>query len=436
MSDLFLLWANATLVLTGFMLWLIPRLTTQRRWTLIGPYAVMQLTFLLYCALGPINRYLSTDLMVIGIDLKDSMGAAAVAAALAYLSFNLGYVLCRREVRPNLILSDGNHYHIGNLALGVYMLAFLFTFTAVGFNLTSIYNVFGSSFNNSEGISLGGIQNYLYLSMSAMIAPVVLLLLLPAPVWLFWSMLLSLNAVAIYVTTGFRIRVALLFLAAALAVYARQTLVRNGKFPLVRILQISVVGILLISAMSVARKYGQGVDRLAISSAKSEDFISGFFKDTSIFYMGGRVVTLFAENEERSHTYFETVKATAIRAIPSQIYGEKPAPATLTAVQDAMGGTSAIIASGFAVPFYIEYFIMFGWPGVIILSALLGFVCATIENRFRGNVTLYHALFHIMVSAYMFMYFHRGYLPQQADFFFFIVALPMLLLFPFRRSIA
>ena len=144
-------------------------------------------------------------------------------------------------------------------------------------------------------------------------------------------------------------------------------------------------------------------------------------------------MSLYADDSQRSHTYFETVQAAVIRAIPSEIYGVKPVPATLTAVQDAMGGTVSAVESGFAVPFYIEYFIMFGWPGIVILSAALGFVCAKLENGFSGHVTLYHMLFHIMVSAYMFMYFHRGYLPQQVDYLFFIVGFPMIALMPFRR---
>ena len=416
-------------------MWFIPRLVPARRWTFVGPYAVMQLAFLLYCSLGPMHRYLNTDLMIIGIDLKGSMGSAALAALFSYISFSIGYVVSRKEVRPRLALNSNSYKHTGQLAFMVYLLALSLTLVSAGFNLGTLYNVFGSRVNDSEGASLGGLQTYFYLSMSAMIAPIVMLVLLPTPGGIMLAALMALNAIAIYVTTGFRIRIALLMLAVCLATFAKQTLVAKAGIPLLRIIQIGALGILLLTTMTIARKYGEGIDRVAISSATSDDFVAGFFKDSSIFFTGGKVISLYAENTDREHTYLEIIKATVIRAIPSQIYGIKPVPATIATIQDAMGGTTTVINSGFAAPFYIEYFIMFGWPGLIILSAILGVVCAKFENRFSGYVSLYHTLFYIMLSSYMFMYFHRGYFPQQVDFFFFFVALPMLILLPFRRSL-
>lgn len=418
----------------GFLAWLLPRLTPVRRWTLVGPFAVLQLTFLLYAVIGPAFLYLTTELSVIGIDLMESMGSSALAAVSSYIAMSAGYLSFRREVHPKLVGSNKPRPNVILYALLSYALFYSLTLVSVRFNLAALYNIFGSAETNMEGAGIGALQNYFYLSMSGMIAPIVLVLLLPGFHWTALAVLMALNATAVYVTTGFRIRVALVFLAASLAIFARNTLAPKGRIPFIRIIQVALAGLLLLASMSVARKYGKGVDRAVIQAASSEDMVSSFFKDTSIFYMGGKVVSMY-QNDDRPHTYLETLQATVIRAIPSQIYGEKPLPATLEAVQYAMGGTQAARSSGFAVPFYIEYFIMFGWPGLIILSAFLGTVCAKFENSMSGDISLFRLLFHIMVSAYMFMYFHRGYMPQQVDYFFFIVGLPMLLLLPFRRLI-
>lgn len=428
-------WLCFSVILSGFVFWASKRLAPGRRWSLIGPFAVMQFSFLIYCAIGPAYLLLTTELTVIGIDLRESIGRASAASLVAYASMCLGYILARKELVPKLVENEKQHGIAVLSSLIIYTGAYILTLASVGFNASSLYNFFGNTMNLMEGASLGGLQTYFYLSMSAMIAPIVLLALLPGGKSFMVATFMGINAIAIYVTTGFRIRVALLFLAVGLALLARSTLMSKGRLPLIRILQVGLFGLFLISSMSIARKYGHGVDRSIISSASTDDFVSGFFKDTSIFYMGGKVISLYDEDDNRSHTYFQTVVDTAIRAIPSEIYGQKPIPSTMVAIQDAMGGTPAAISSGFAVPFYVEYFIMFGWPGLLFLSATLGFICALIENRFSGFVTLYHLLFYVMLSSYMFMYFHRGYLPQQADYFFFIVVLPLLMLWPFRRNL-
>lgn len=434
MSTEILFWINFTVVSGGFLLWLISCFHHLRHSELISPFAVLNFTFLTYCAVGPLYQRVNTDLNVIGIDLWESAGWASMAAVASYLCVNAGYFAFRKKTRPVIIVSRTTD-SILPVAILVYAVFWITTLISVRFNLGALYNIFGVSDDEMVGASLGGLETYLYLTMSGLIAPIILLLIVPGILHSVFATLLALNAISIYVTTGFRIRVALLLLAATFALAARKTFLKSGSFPFLRVLQVGFVAICLIAVMSVARSYGQGINRDIVSAAKTSDFVGGFFKDTSIFYMGGKVIALYNEDDERKHTYFETVEATVIRAIPSKIYGTKLTPLTLVAVQDAMGGTPGAIASGFAVPFYIEYFIMFGWLGLVVFSFLLGVLCAKIQNYFGREITSYQLCAYILLSSYLFMYFHRGYLPQQVDYFFFIVVLPLLALIPFRRSL-
>ncbi len=436
-----LFWISVLLILFGAGGWLLRTLASKDDWRLFGPFGVLMVAYLYYCAVGPMVRHLIGDMGFQGIGFESSLGWSAGAALISFLGVVCGYALRRRPgevVYPALNQSKG-WFGTSLIMYGVFYCGLVIS---VGGDPRALYNIIGDGGDfERDGMGLMGFQTYLYLGMSCMIAPCVVMLVLSQG-HLFrrgLALLLTANLFLVFITTGFRIRIAFMLLALLcimmLRLRANPAWFKGFKVVIMsRLAILGVVCVTLLVAMSSARKYGKGVDLEQLREIDGQQMLISTFNDSVIYFVGGAVVEHVAN--EAGHTYLETYHAGLLRMVPSAIYGEKPKPVTLEIIANAMGGNVAASNAGFAVPFYIEHYISFGWLGLIGGSVLVGCAAAAVENLAIRHKRPLAYLAYALLSAYAFVYFHRGYFPQQLDYLMFIAGVPLFLFYLFRKRLA
>lgn len=418
--------------------WLVKVLASKEDWRLFSPFGVLMLCFLFYCSVGPWVSTRFTDMAFLTVDFYDHIGLSAGASLLSFLCVCLGYRLVRKRGQVVFTVPswDGTFGHAMAVYFGFF---FLFVLSYEG-NFAQIYNIFGglSEQQLGGGLSLFGFQQYFYLMISSCVAPVVLMWAkssssLPRKATVLG---LLLNLLMIFMATGFRLRIVFCLLALVCLYFLR---LRSSPrwfsgykvFIMQRMALFGLLGGIFIVSMSTARKYGQGLDLEALKQASPMEMMASTFNDSVIYFCGGQVI--HHVGSVSGTTKLETFKAAALRMIPQQIIGEKPLPKTIEIINEAMGGDVAASGAGFAVPCYVEYYISFGWFGVIVGSLLLGVAAAKVANLAIAKPTAFNLLFYALMTGFAFIYFHRGYFPQQLDYFMFMVGLPMAAFWGIRR---
>lgn len=116
-------------------------------------------------------------------------------------------------------------------------------------------------------------------------------------------------------------------------------------------------------------------------------------------------------------------KFVLIRALPKNLFenGKKPVAPLLQRLVPATNPPNPERG----LPAYSnidEYYLSFGWPGVVIGMALLAYLLARMPNYKQG---LAAKAWQVLVTAFLFQLITRGYFPQQMELFVFLL-LPLL----------
>lgn len=423
-------WASTLLIFISTLAWFARTLFSKEDWRILSPFGLLMLCYLYYCALGPWVQMACGTMSFISIDFYDHIALSAGSAMVSFAFACAGYWFVRK--RGQLSLTGGMH----DRTLGFSLLFYFTCLTAVimsqGGNLKQVYNIFGSAQESELGSvsDVMGFQMYLYSLIGALSAPVVLM----------WTraegslgkrllvLALLTNTLLVFLASGFRLRIAFLILSLTCLHFLSQR--ANPRWfsgfkttTFRRLAKYALAGGALVVAMSAARKYGRGIDLEVLRESSANEVAVSAFNDSVIYYCGGETMDYVANYSQ--HTGLETYKAALLRMVPSAIIGEKPLPQTIVVINEAMGGNAASYSAGFAIPCYAEYYICFGWFGVVVGSTLMGACCAWVANLAIRRPTPYVLFFYALMTGFVFIYFHRGYFPQQLESFMFMVGVPM-----------
>jgi hypothetical protein len=117
----------------------------------------------------------------------------------------------------------------------------------------------------------------------------------------------------------------------------------------------------------------------------------------------------------------EPIMVALTMPIPRAVWPQKPDPDYLRIIAQAVGGTGAEDA-GLAVPAFGEWYMMGGWPAMMLGSVLVGVGLALLRRWYcrRQGDPWSDVLFSVWLT-FVVVFFHRGYLAQQLMIFAFLV---------------
>jgi hypothetical protein len=124
--------------------------------------------------------------------------------------------------------------------------------------------------------------------------------------------------------------------------------------------------------------------------------------------------------EQHPFANFKPIVSTLLFPIPRAIYSEKNSADYLFEALDMIYGKR--FSTGAAILSYGEYYLAFGWPGIIIGYLLLGWFSGKLWNWYLLDPKNPLAIATYAITIiYLYVVISRGYLPQVTMLFFFSV---------------
>lgn len=398
------------IVLVMAFLFLIRR-SGGRLW-IWSPLSVLCVIYFYYLVLGPAQAVISGDTTERLVNMRPFYSSALLGGFISLVFICLGYVSNRKRGKKMQQVPNQDKW-LSYYGKWITMLGFiLFTISTKG-NITQLINPLDAqSVPERAG---GSFANYLNLSVNFLITGITLLFIhfVRTKKGLLWFAIPFVLALGIYTSIGFRYRLILL-LGSVVASYYLTKRIRLSAL-------VATAGVfLLITLMGIinlTRTYNRGLNLESIEQEDSRSFFESGLRESLIFQCTGAAIELVPETYE--HVGFQPIISTLLFPIPRAIYPEKESARYLFDFLDHLFGP---YGQGAAMMSFGEYYLAFGWPGLIIGSFLIGWFSRRLWNWFLANQrNPFVIAAYASTIMYLYVVISRGYLPQVTMLFFFSV---------------
>lgn len=376
-----------------------------------SPLTIIAIIFGYYCCLGPYQAVTSGDTFDRLINMRKYYPSALWGALISLWSYVLGFYL-HGKGNPKIIPQFSNDVLL-EYGKKTFLVGFILFTISTGGNVTKLINPLNAEYVEQVG---GSVANYLGLSLNFLIPGITLLFLyfIATRKGLLWFVIPFVLAIGIFITLGFRYRLVLLIGSIAIVYYQTQK-----KRP--NIIFISFAIFLFISFMGIinlTRQYGSGLNVKKLEGKDTQGYYKSGLRESLIFQTSGAIIDIIPEHHP--HAGFQPIWSTIIFPIPSTVYKEKNSSKYLFDALDAIYGKKH--SKGAAVMAYGEYYLAFGWLGIIIGGIITGWFYRKLWNWYRINSMNPLVLVAYAVTVtYLYVILSRGYLPQVTNLFFFSV---------------
>ncbi|WP_156797880.1 hypothetical protein [Synechococcus sp. CB0205] len=380
---------------------------------------MLSVIFLYYTVAGPLHALQQGDWTDRGVDLRYGMEIAWQGAAISFAAFLVSYGLIRQQLPPPRRSTGFDSRQAWRLGQTLNVLGITFFGLLTGPRLLFLLNPLTARQVEAvgRGLDFGPFANYAGLAVNFLIPGILLL----TAVWasqrrgglqlLLWLIAAS----GIYTTLGFRYRLALLFSGVLLVFY-----LARGRQPRAGVVIPAVAGLLgLAGLIGLTRSYGRGLNLSGIEGLGFWDLVLAGFGESGIFLTSGGVMALTPS--DISYVGITPLVNTVLFPIPSQLLPGKDSAAYLLDAT-AVVYNSSVHNAGAAFLNYAEYFLMGGWPALIVGYLLLGWLCRRLWLWFlwRRQEPIAQVTY-VCAVTFLYVVVSRGYLPQVVMLFGFTV---------------
>lgn len=412
------------LVLIALISWELLQALRSRSWVSIYRPTLFVAVVLSYYALaGPLRGVAFNQTVNRGVDFRYFLVWGWIGAVVFYASFLIGFYSSPRIKAPKRLILRSSPERLHRLGLKLCLFG-LFLFSLVtGTRLLALLNPVAAGQliaggMGDSGLDVGAFANYFNYAVNIMIPGLCLM----AAAWLRdrrhtpTLVLWLLAALGIYTSLGFRYRLVLLAIPLLLLWF-----MARRKRPSLAVISIFAVCFIAINGLiGLTRSYGSGLNLNALEGRGTADFFDAGFGEAEVFYASAGVI----KNAPSRYPFVgpAPLVATLLFPIPRTLFPDKP---DATYVNDATallyGGET--FARGSVLINYAEYYLIAGWPSLIALSTLLGWLLRRLWNWFliRKDEPFAQVLY-LLTSSYLYVVVSRGYLPQVVMLFAFTVA--------------
>jgi hypothetical protein len=424
MADPYHLSPNEWLWVSGLVLLIIWEFLRARfnreAIAMFRPTLVLAVVLAYYTLVGPLRGLAVGEWFDRGLNMRADMVIGWAGAFFFYGSVLIGFYLIptpRFDRRASLAHTPERLYRLGTrlcqVGLGMFALV-------TGPRVVALINPFaarGLVDSFSEGVDAGGFDNYFLLALNCLIPGLVLLWaswlssqrrLVPTLIW----MLLT---IGIFTTIGFRYRIVLAAVPLLLLWYlARQ------KRPNLVVVTLSAAGLLFMAGfIGLTRKYGSGLDLAAVDGLNNAEILQAGYHEAHVFLTTSGMMAITPKINP--FVGAQPLISTAQFPIPSAFLPTKESNAYLLRSTETLFN-SPTLGTGSAILCYGEWFLMAGWPSLIGMSVLLGWLLRCLWKWFlrRDHEPLAQCCYVIAVT-YLYVVVSRGYMPQVVMLFFFTV---------------
>jgi oligosaccharide repeat unit polymerase len=378
-----------------------------------SPLSLLAIIFAYYCLLGPYEAVSSGKTYDRLLNMRPFYVSALWGAFVLITSCVIGFHLNNRVVRIRPVSVPAfNPETLREYGQKVWFAGFILFTISTGGRVANLINPL-----DAEGVEAvgGSFNNYLGLSLNFLIPGVALLFMYSLRTGRRYLLfiILFLVTVGIFTSLGFRYRLVLLIGAMSIIYYLNAKRRPNVILALVGFL----IFVTLMGVINESRTYGHGLDTNRLGSSNQTYFESGL-NESRIFQTSGAVIDLTPG--KIAHVGFTPIINTLLFPIPKGLYQEKNSAEYLFNALDTIYGGA--VSKGSAFMAYGEYYLAFGWLGIVAGGFLIGWFSKRLwiwylsDEQDPLRITVYS-----VTVVYLYVIISRGYLPQVTMLFFFSV---------------
>ncbi len=381
-----------------------------------SPMTIVALVYSYYVIAGPIQAILNGETLFRAVEHRGFVLQAWGLCLVSQVAMLIGFNATRSGNRQRALKETKSTGVETIFGKRLFLIGFFFLLVIAGTGgLAAQINFMDAGYSAMEGYQ-GAFANYFYHGISFFITAACLLLisLLKNRQNLIWLVLVVLLALAIFTRQGFRYRHVLLGLSLVSTFY----LYKGRKPNPVLLGSLAVVGITIMGIIGLTRAYNRGLQLQGIEGRSQEELFWAGFGESQVFLSTGLLYEQVPDVFE--HIGFDPIIQSVTMPIPRVLWPGKPAGDYIEIYQGLYG--EIVFGIGVAVLNVGEYYLAFGWAGVIIGSFLIGFFYGKLWNWFKRNRTDPVAIvLYSITASFLYIIISRGYLPQVAMLFVFTV---------------
>ncbi len=383
-------------------------ITTKEWFKIYKPTVFVGLILLFYTILGPFYHKLAGIQTFRTVNHSPYLYYGWLATLIFYLSYLAGFYTSRKKNKNNkgiFYLSDKQSFFYGNTICIVSLSLFIFIRGVSWLILLNPFFYFGNLNFIASQYTAGPLTNLFNLAINFSMPGILL-------IWssqlnkgnnYYISFLWMIVNIIFYVALGFRYRIVILGLSVFLVYFFKKK-----KKPPIKIISLAAVLLIFISGfLGLTRRYSEGLNLSELQGRGVNDVLSAAFQETEPFYSSSAVIANAEANDD--YIGMEPIFNLVSAPIPRGIWPDKPSGRYIF---DRLDDIYTVIgAQGSTVLNFVEYFLMYGWPSLIIISYGFGYFSRNIwdwflndyKNNFRVTVYyLFYTLIYYLIS--------RGYI--------------------------
>ncbi len=395
-------------------------IVSKNKLEIFSPIVFIGLIYLIYTVIGPLI-FINIDMKVFPREfIRQFYEPAWKGSFLSIVSVYLGYSFIlkkKRESKPYI-----NKYNkIFIIALTINLLGILMYAIANPSRFISQMNPFNAS-HFAESGEFGGFLNYLNMGINFLIVGNSMMLLSMKRLNIlspkFWTFLIFLVlSLSIYSSLGFRYRILLLFSTLMISYF----LSIKKRPPLILIAVILPVFIMSMGVIGIIRNHNKGLNLSKLDNKSDANYLLAGFRETNIFPISGVVIK--AVPEKVDFVKNDILINTIMLPIPRKFFPDKNTDQYIRDPIKVYPELERIEAHKWAAMLYFsEWYIAYGWYGLMGISFLLGFIYRRIWEWTKLNINNRFAVVVYAVSlSFLYFFITRGYLPGALTIFVFTV---------------
>ncbi|RYI28774.1 oligosaccharide repeat unit polymerase [Bacillus infantis] len=390
--------------------------------------------YLLYFVVFPLYTIYQKQYSFLGLDLRNDFYLGVISSIIAILSIYIGYYnpLVKRIGLsiPSLQL-DNKRIKILSMCFSIITLCtFVSWIVLSGVPLSRFFlpGLISGYISTGNSDYIGESYNFLYSFIEWTIPTSIL-------GYIYFknkkiSMAIILLLLIIFSSIGFRFRVIILVIS---FFYIYQKIIKKNNTSTVnrKLVFFSLILVFLVGWIGANRTSFRGFTQGEIDNSISttlDTFMSSLNLFTPLVAVIKRVPDIYG------YAYFEPLLYILIRFIPREIWPTKPSPDFLNKIPLSINTMEGFTA-GAAVPHFGEYYIAFGYGGIVIGCIIFGmfsrFLLEFKNANKENNVVL---IFYIVSLAHLIQMISRGYAAQTVqEYIYLIFPLITIMIFSQKR---
>lgn len=241
-----------------------------------------------------------------------------------------------------------------------------------------------------------------------------------------WLIVLLFFAIAVYTKQGFRWR----HIALAMTILSVYYIYTYKRINLILFSVLALIGIMIMGFIGQTRSYGSGLGYSDDQEFDNYELLLSGFGESAVFMTTGFMVNEVKEKE--LYIGWDPIIQTLVMPIPRAIWPGKPSGNYIGVIEGLYDVVFVGNGMGAAVLNFGEYYLMFGYTGVIVGYFLWGIIFRSVWQWFLKHRTNKLAIVtYAVFFSYIYMIISRGYTPQVVMLFCFTV-LPLYLIFNYH----